>query len=168
MTELPPILDFEASSLSDCSYPIAAGLVINGEVNYWIIKPQPDWIDWSLASQSIHGIKRSYLIEHGVDASQVYHEMKSLLCNSPIIYSDNPYWESRWLGCLGKFDCEVKDIRELLITSLHANFSACFAHQFTKHRLIRHRADHDAYAMCLSILELRELSSDDVNFKGKL
>ena len=52
MTALPPILDFEASSLSDGSYPITAGLVTNGQIKYWIIKPQPDWIDWSLASQS--------------------------------------------------------------------------------------------------------------------
>jgi hypothetical protein len=152
---LPPILDFEASSLSDGSYPITAGLVINGEIKYWIIKPQPGWIDWSLASQSIHGIKRSYLMEHGLSALQVIEEMKSLLSNNPIVYSDNPYWESRWLRCLGMFDCEVRDIRELLASSLQANFSACLKHQFLMHQLTQHRADHDAYAMYMAVSELR-------------
>lgn len=155
---LPPILDFEASSLSDGSYPITAGLVINGEVNYWIIKPQSDWIDWSLASQSIHGIKRSYLIKNGLSASQVAEEIKLLLRNNPIVYSDNPYWESRWLRCLGEFDCEIRDIRELIATSLHASFSACFEHQFVVHQLTQHRADHDAYAMYKAVSELLETS----------
>ena len=155
MTALPPILDFEASSLSDGSYPITAGLVTNGQIKYWIIKPQPDWIDWSLASQSIHGIKRSYLMEHGLSASQVAKELAVLLHNNPIVYSDNPYWESRWLNCLGEFGCEVRDIRELLATSEHANFSACLKHQFLVHRLTRHRADHDAYAMYMAVSKLR-------------
>jgi hypothetical protein len=163
ISALPPILDFEASSLSDGCYPITAGLVVNGEVNYWIIKPQLDWIDWSLASQSIHGIKRSYLMEHGVDASQVYDEMKSLLCNSPIVYSDNPYWESRWLGCLGKFDCEVRDIRELFPKSLHDHFSVCLENQLVVNKLTRHRADHDANALFFAVSELRRLSPDDIS-----
>lgn len=165
---LPPILDFEASSLSDCSYPITAGLVVNGEIKNWIIKPQPDWIDWSLASQSIHGIKRSYLIEHGLSASQVTEEMKMLLRNIPIVYSDKPHWESRWLRCLGTFDCEVKDIRELLTASLHASFSICLDRQFTIHGLTRHRADHDAYAMYLAVSELRGMPLSESNFKGTL
>lgn len=165
---LPPILDFEASSLSDGSYPITAGLVVNGEVNFWIIKPQPDWIDWSLASQAIHGIKRSYLMEYGVSALQVADEMQSLLRNSPIVYSDNPYWEARWLRCLGNFHCDTRDIRELLPSSSHAHFSSCMEQQFALHRLTRHRADHDAYAMYLAVSELRWSLPGEVNLNGGL
>ena len=40
LVDVPPILDFEASSLSDNSYPISAGLVIGGYVHYWVIKPK--------------------------------------------------------------------------------------------------------------------------------
>lgn len=165
---LPPILDFEASSLSDGSYPVTAGLVVNGEVSYWIIKPQPDWIDWSLASQAIHGIKRSYLMEHGVSALQVADEMQSLLRNSPIVYSDNPYWETRWLRCLGNFHCDVRDLRELIPNSSHAHFSTCMEQQFAIHGFTRHRADHDAYAMHLAVLELRRSLLGEVNLKGGL
>lgn len=42
---IPPILDFEASSLFDCSYPISAGLIVNGQKYHWLIKPKPEWVD---------------------------------------------------------------------------------------------------------------------------
>lgn len=94
MKALPPILDFEASSLSDTSYPISAGLVVAGHVYYWFIKPEPDWIDWSLQSQAIHGLKRSFIEEHGIPAHQVYAEMIDRLIGHHVIYSDAPEWES--------------------------------------------------------------------------
>lgn len=93
MIYLPPILDFEASSLSDGSYPITAGLVIQGKVHHWVIKPQPDWVGWSLTSQAVHGIKRSELMDFGMPADKVCTQMGELLTGVPFIYSDNPYWE---------------------------------------------------------------------------
>lgn len=75
-TILPPVLDFEASSLSDGGYPITEGLVINGELRYWAIKPELEWIDWYLASEAIHGIKRSELIDAGIPAFEVCVQMK--------------------------------------------------------------------------------------------
>lgn len=145
------ILDFEASSLSDGSYPISVGVIVNGEARYWLIKPRTGWIDWSLESQAIHGIKRSSLLEHGIDVSVVYYELKTLLGGAPVIYSDNPYWESRWLRCLGKFDCEVRHIHELLPASAQLSWAVCLDHQFKLQRLTRHRADHDAYAIHLAL-----------------
>lgn len=153
---LPPVLDFEASSLSDGSYPITVGLVVQGKLYYWVIKPEPDWVDWSLASQAIHGIKRSYLVENGVAASQVYKEMKAILADLPCIYSDNPYWEKRWLRCLGLFDLEILDIRELVPISARADWQACVERQFKTNNLVRHRADHDAYALALAAHTLKE------------
>ena len=154
MIDLPPILDFEASSLSDGSYPITAGLVIQGKVHYWVIKPQPDWVDWSLASQAIHGIKRSELMDFGMPADEVYAQIGELLNGVPVIYSDNPYWESRWLCCLGKFNCEILDIRELIPVATRQEWPTALGQSFEVSRLIRHRADHDAYAMYLTVLRL--------------
>lgn len=158
MTHLPPILDFEASSLSDGSYPISAGLVIQGKVYYWVIKPLPDWVDWSLPSQAIHGIKRSEIEELGMPAAEVFKQMAELLKDVPSIYSDNPYWESRWLKCLGKFACEVQDIRELIPGETDQHWADSLAQTFTANQLRRHRADHDAYAMYLTVLRLSELA----------
>lgn len=150
LKHIPPILDFEASSLSDCGYPISTGLVVSGQIHHWLIKPKPEWIDWSLASQAIHGMKRSYLIENGLDVQLVYDEMKRVLAGFDVIYSDNPYWESRWLSQLGRFDVEVKDIQQLIPCHHKDSWKTIFEQQFQKHLLVRHRADHDALALAFT------------------
>jgi hypothetical protein len=154
MAELPPILDFEASSLSDTSYPITAGLVLSGHVYYWIIKPEPEWIDWSLQSQAIHGLKRSYIEEYGVPAHQVYAEMIDKLVGYQVIYSDAPEWESLWLRRLGVFNLRIADIGELIGNKQREGFSGELAKIFASHKLTQHRADHDALAIALTVQKI--------------
>lgn len=155
MTELSPILDFEASSLSDTSYPISAGLVVSARVYYWIIKPEPDWIDWSLQSQAIHGLKRSFIEEHGIPARQVYTEMIDKLVGYPVIYSDAPEWESLWLRRLGAFHFRIADIGELIGNKQREGFSSELDKTFASNKLTQHRADHDALAIALTVERLR-------------
>lgn len=154
MMLLPPILDFEASSLSDTSYPISAGLVVAEQVYYWIIKPEPDWIDWSLQSQAIHGLKRSFLEEHGVPVRQVYAEITEKLNGHEVIYSDAPAWEGLWLQRLGAFNLRIADIGELIGNDRREGFSNELAKTFANNKLIQHRADHDALAIALTIEKL--------------
>lgn len=87
-------------------------------------------------------------------ADQVYSQIGELLDGVPIIYSDNPYWESRWLRCLGKFDCEILDIREFIPVATRQEWLMALEQTFEVSQLIRHRADHDAYAMYLTVLLL--------------
>ena len=152
---VPPILDFEASSLSDTSYPISAGLRAGNCLKYWIIKPRVDWIDWALDSQAIHGLKRSDLEDYGIDTTQVYDEMRGLLVGIDVIYSDNPHWEQRWLACLGPFDLEIRNIQELLPKHNQHLLKQTFEKQFQAHKLIPHRADHDALALSLAVYHLQ-------------
>lgn len=154
LNQFPPILDFEASSLSDCSYPISVGLVINGDVYYWIIKPKQEWIDWSLESQVIHGLKRSYLVEQGIDANVVYQEVRKILEGVSTVYSDNPYWERRWLNALGHFEVEVADVKALVPDEHQSHWQEVFQKQYQKHNLTPHRADHDALAISLTLQQL--------------
>lgn len=154
LNQFPPTLDFEASSLSDCSYPISVGLVTNGDVYYWIIKPKPEWIDWSLESQVIHGLKRSYLVEQGIDANVVYQEVRKILEGESTVYSDNPYWERRWLSALGHFDVEVADVKALIPDEHQSHWQEVFQEQYQKHNLTPHRADHDALAISLTLQQL--------------
>jgi|SRR6187402_3767815 len=154
MEMLPPILDFEASSLSDTSYPISAGLVVEGQAYYWVIKPQPDWIDWSLESQAIHGLKRSFLEEHGVPAHQVYTEITEKLNGYQVIYSDAPVWESLWLQRLGAFNLRIADIGELIGIDQREGFPGELAKTFSGNKLTQHRADHDALAIALTVEKL--------------
>lgn len=160
LRDIPPVLDFEASSLSDTSYPITVGLVVKGIIHYWIIKPKPDWVDWSLASQAIHGIKRSYLIDHGIEQDEVLREIHEALRGITTTYSDNPYWERRWLSQLGELDVEVQDIKELVPTELHAEWKDVMQAQFKIYNLMPHRADHDALAISLALKSLTELSRE--------
>jgi hypothetical protein len=155
LVSLSPILDFEASSLSDTSYPISAGLVIGGYVHYWIIKPKPEWIDWSLQSQAIHGLKRSFLEDYGVQADQVYKQMASKLLGHQVVYSHAPEWESLWLGRLGSFSLRVDDIREMIGEGARHDFSAELTKIFAAYKLTHHRADHDALAIALAVKSLR-------------
>jgi len=154
---VPPILDFEASSLSDCSYPISAGLRVGSTLKYWLIKPRPHWIDWSLASQAIHGMKRSYIADNGMDVDQVYVEMKSLLDQFDVIYSDNPYWERVWLSHLGDFNLDIRDIQELIPQHNKWCWKENLEKQFQANNLTHHRADHDALALSLAVYDLQNL-----------
>lgn len=151
---LPPILDFEASSLSDTSYPISAGLVVAGQVYYWVIKPRADWIDWSLESQAIHGLRRSFIEEHGIPAHQVYAEITEKLNGHEVIYSDAPAWESLWLQRLGVFNLRIADIGELIGNDQRASFSSELTKTFENNKLTQHRADHDAWAIALTVEKL--------------
>ena len=156
LKNIPPVLDFEASSLSDCSYPISAGLVVDGQCYYWLIKPKSDWIDWSLASQAIHGIKRSQIEEHGQDADQVCAEIRQALLEQTVIYSDNPYWEQMWLSRLGDFNLEIRDVQELIPSDNKSFWQKSLEKQFGTYSLTQHRADHDALALALAISDLQD------------
>ena len=102
MHETPPVLDFEASSLSSLSYPISVGLYLNGRSHYWIIKPETDWTDWDDRSQAIHGLSRRFIEAKGIPVSQVHSELLELLKAYSVVYSDNPDWESKWFDRLGE------------------------------------------------------------------
>lgn len=153
LAHVPPILDFEASSLSDTSYPISAGLIVKGAVYYWIIKPKGDWIDWSLPSQAIHGLKRSYIDDHGIPADQVFAEILQALGDHNVIYSDAPDWESMWLGRLGKSDIKIESITNLIGNDTE-KFSNELIENFKRHQLTPHRADHDALAIAITVKSL--------------
>lgn len=157
LTNLPPILDFEASSLSDTSYPISAGLLLKGKIHYWVIKPEPDWIDWSLQSQAIHGLTRSFIEIQGQPITQVYAQIMALLQNEPYVYSDNPEWEQMWFSRLGKRTFEFLNVLDLLCAQTKTLFPLLRTVMIEKHGLTAHRADHDVLGIGYAIAELKEV-----------
>ncbi len=64
----PVFIDFEASSLSEDSWPIEVGIswIEGGRVatHSRLIRPRPDWFedDWDVESAKVHRIPRSELI----------------------------------------------------------------------------------------------------------
>lgn len=98
------ILDFEASSLSQESWPIEVGLswIANGHVQTWssLIRPDPAWDigDWSQQSAEVHGIPLSDL-ENAPSAAEVVEAFLNALEGRKSV-SDAPEFEARWLDRL--------------------------------------------------------------------
>ena len=93
-------LDFEASSLADRSYPIEVGWVFeDGAGESYLIRPAPEWTDWSDEAQAIHGIDRAELLAKGTSHEEVAHRMVDVLTGHTLCASA-PSWDGKWLSAL--------------------------------------------------------------------
>ena len=93
-------LDFEASSLSNQSYPIEVGWVGedgNGEAH--LIRPAPDWTDWDASAAVVHGITRAQLQREGEPHEQVCARLLELFSHNTVLASA-PSWDGHWLSML--------------------------------------------------------------------
>ena len=93
-------LDFEASSLSDESYPIEVGWVREaGAREAHLIRPAPDWADWDAQAEAVHQIPRALLLPEGEDHREVARRILDAL--SPhTVYVTAPSWDGMWLSRL--------------------------------------------------------------------
>ncbi|MFS0774018.1 transcriptional regulator [Sphingomonas sp. 1P08PE] len=93
-------LDFEASSLSDRSYPIEVAWVFqDGRSESHLIAPAPDWTDWDPAAQAIHGIDRALLLDQGEPHDAVARRMVEALTDHEL-FASAPSWDGKWLSHL--------------------------------------------------------------------
>ena len=93
-------LDFEASSLSDDSYPIEVAWVFeNGASEAYLIRPAQQWNDWDSAAESIHGIPRAELLAKGHAHEVVAQRMVDVLAGHDLCASA-PSWDGKWLSAL--------------------------------------------------------------------
>jgi hypothetical protein len=93
-------LDFEASSLSKKSVPIEVAWVFeDGRSRSALIRPAPDWDDWSAKAQAIHHISRDMLLADGLPVEQVAAEMIDVLTGHDL-YASAPSWDGKWLSAL--------------------------------------------------------------------
>ncbi|WP_454280736.1 3'-5' exonuclease [Sphingomonas sp. Marseille-Q8236] len=93
-------LDFEASSLSDRSYPIEVAWIFeDGRSESHLIAPAPGWDDWDDAAEHIHGLSRDLLVGEGVSHEVVAQRMVEEL--SPhALFASAPSWDGKWLSLL--------------------------------------------------------------------
>lgn len=99
-TGLIVFLDFEASSLSKKSFPIEVAWVFeNGESRSALIRPAPDWTDWSPEAEAIHGIPRQRLLDEGASVGSIATEMIDALSGHKL-YASAPSWDGKWLSAL--------------------------------------------------------------------
>ncbi|KQS61447.1 transcriptional regulator [Rhizobium sp. Leaf371] len=93
-------LDFEASSLGKKSYPVEVAWVFeDGTSRSHILRPAPDWTDWSIKAERIHGLTRRRLHEEGVPVTDVANEMLETL-SGHALYASAPSWDGKWLSVL--------------------------------------------------------------------
>lgn len=93
-------LDFEASSLSERSYPIEVAWVFeDGASRSFLIRPAPEWTDWGERAEQIHGIARATLLAEGVPHDEVARTMVAELTGHDLV-ATAPSWDGKWLSAL--------------------------------------------------------------------
>lgn len=93
-------LDFEASSLSDRSYPVEVAWVFqDGRSETHLIRPAPEWIDWDPKAEAIHGLSRARLVEVGEAHDDVAARMMEALGGHDL-FASAPSWDGKWLSVL--------------------------------------------------------------------
>lgn len=93
-------VDFEASSLSNHSYPIEVGWVFeDGREEDYLIRPAPAWIEWDAAAEAVHGISRESLLREGTPHELVCDRLVAAL-SAHTIFASSPPWDGRWLSML--------------------------------------------------------------------
>ncbi len=93
-------LDFEASSLSKKSFPVEVAWVFeDGRSRSHLLRPTPDWTDWSTRAEGIHGLTRRRLETEGAPVEAIGREMVETLSGHQL-YASAPSWDGKWLSTL--------------------------------------------------------------------
>jgi hypothetical protein len=99
-TTHPIILDIEASGFGKGSYPIEVGFALpDKSAHCALIKPIPEWTQWNLGAEQIHGISREQLALHGKPVKDVAEMLNSHLQNQ-CVYSDGWGNDLSWVSYL--------------------------------------------------------------------
>ena len=93
-------LDFEASSLSDHSFPVEVAWVFqDGRSESHLIRPAPEWTDWDAQAEAIHGLSRETLATDGAPHDAVAERMIEALSDHEL-FASAPSWDGKWLSAL--------------------------------------------------------------------
>ena len=93
-------LDFEASSLRSDSHPIEVGwFTDDGQGSSHLISHEVGWRDWSVASETLHGITRDQLAAEGISAADVARSVNRAIIGNRV-WSDAPAWDREWCARL--------------------------------------------------------------------
>jgi hypothetical protein len=93
-------LDFEASSLSNNSYPIEVAWVFqDGTFETHLIRPAPTWLDWDERAALTHGYSRDDLFAAGEAHDAVARRLVEALTGHAL-FASAPSWDGKWLSVL--------------------------------------------------------------------
>ncbi len=156
------VLDFEASSLSEKSYPIEVGVAValaaDGPIYVWssLIRPDRSWSfgeDWDPAAEGVHNIPAE-LLATGQSPSEVATALNAIIGPVGPAYCDGGYYDGFWLERLykaarvePKFSLWDMSRLFLLDRMLFRRFGAILAEGMAPHR-----AGADAARLCAALL----------------
>jgi len=154
---VPIVIDVEASGFGRGSYPIEVGFVMpDGSTQCSLIKPGPSWTHWDDSAESLHGITREILAEHGKPIEEVAIWLNEHL-RGLTIYSDAWGNDLSWLGALFEY-AEIPQLFQLdalnkLLAEEQMNVWAKARDQVISELSIkRHRASNDAKIIQMTYL----------------
>jgi hypothetical protein len=145
----PDVIDIEASGFGKGSYPIEVGFVLpDGRSECMLIRPVASWTHWDASAESVHGITRETLEQHGKPVGEVAQQLNRSL-RGLTVYSDAWSHDFTWLAVLYEEADMVPSFRlEHLVTLMTDydadHWNAVRAEVERDLQLNRHRASSDA------------------------
>lgn len=116
-------LDFEANSLLPGTYPIEVDWGSPGvEIESHLIRPEPEWLDWSPESEAVHGITRQMLESDGRPAPWIARRLfETLTASGVVALADGLPHDQMWLSeLLETVEMPYPRLRDLHYTYVHA------------------------------------------------
>lgn len=164
LSNLPTVLDVEASGFGRNSYPIEVGFVLpNGHSYCTLIRPQPQWTHWDEQAAQTHHIPRHLLNERGHSVVEVAARLNADL-HGQTVYSDGWANDYSWLGVL--FDeaemapaFRLENLRKLLTEDEADRWHLIKAEISSERGAQRHRASSDARLLQLTYQRLRNAAA---------
>lgn len=100
MSDVPSIIDIEASGFGRGSYPIEIGYVLgDGRSGCMLVRPTADWQHWDGTAEALHHISRDVLMMRGRPVEAVAEKLNADLAGLTL-YSDGWGNDFTWLSAL--------------------------------------------------------------------
>lgn len=155
MSEIPAIIDIEASGFGQGSYPIEIGVALaNRETFNFLVRPAAHWTHWSEEAEGIHGISRERLQKEGKSPREIALILNEML-RGQTLYSDAWGFDSSWLGKL--FD-EAGLVQRFRMESINKllNEEQMEAWSHTKDEIWQERGTRTRHRAASDVLVLQE------------
>lgn len=160
-TEIPHIIDIEASGFGSISYPIEIGVILaDGERYCSIIKPAQSWQHWDVEAESVHGLTRHIIESEGRAIRTIATELNQLLAGETI-YSDGWVVDKPWLISLFNqagidMNFRISSLESILQAEQIQYWDHTKTRLATQHQVIRHRASNDAWLIQRTFIVTRQ------------